>query len=174
VSEDFVNLRSAFLAIMVSCVTVIAMTGAAFGESVYVAAKSAQLRSGKTSLDPVVASVKLGETLEVVTRDDRWLQVQTTKGVKGWIYHNNVSASKPSGGNTELAALGKSFRQTDASDVTASAGARGLDKTSEVYARRSGITQQQRDAVDRMTAYKVSDEDIQQFLKSGRLGEYAE
>ena len=168
------NLRSAFLAIMVSCVTVIAMTGAAFGESVYVAAKSAQLRSGKTSLDPVVASVKLGETLEVVTRDDRWLQVQTTKGVKGWIYHNNVSASKPAGGDTELAALGKSFRQTDASDVTASAGARGLDKTSEVYARRSGITQQQRDAVDRMTAYKVSDEDIQQFLKSGRLGEYAE
>ena len=112
------NLRSAFLAIMVSCVTVIAMTGAAFGESVYVAAKSAQLRSGKTSLDPVVASLKLGETLEVVTRNDHWLQVQTTKGVKGWIYYNNVSASKPVGGDNELEALGKSFRRTDASAVT--------------------------------------------------------
>ena len=166
--------RCAFLAMMVSFVTAITMTDAAFGETVYVAAKSAQLRSGKTSLDPVVASLKLGETLDVVTRDDRWLQVQTTKGVKGWIYYNNVSASKPAGGDNELAALGRSFRRTDASGVTASAGARGLDKASEGYANRSGITQQHRDAVDRMTAYKIPDEDIQEFLKSGRLGEYAE
>lgn len=168
------NLRYAFLAMTVSFVTAITMTDAAFGETLYVAAKSAQLRSGKTSLDPVVASLKLGETVDVVTREDRWLQVQTTKGVKGWIYHNNVSASKPAGGDNELAALGRSFRRTDASGVTASAGARGLDKASEGYANRSGITKQQRDAVDRMTAYKIPDEDIQEFLKSGKLGEYAE
>ncbi len=74
------NRRCAFLAMMVSFVTALTMTDVAFGETVYVAAKSAQLRSGKTSLDPVVASLKLGETLEVVKRDDRWLQVQTTKG----------------------------------------------------------------------------------------------
>jgi hypothetical protein len=169
-----VNLRYAFLAMMVSFVTAITMTDAAFGETLYVAAKSAQLRSGKTSLDPVVASLKLGESLDVVTRDDHWLQVQTTKGVKGWIYYNNVSASKPAGGDNELEALGKSFRRTDASAVTASAGARGLDKASEGYANRSGITQQQRDSVDRMTAYKIPDEDIQAFLKTGKLGEYAE
>ena len=168
------NHRCAFLAMMVSLVTAITITDAAFGETVYVAAKSAQLRSGKTSLDPVVASLKLGETLEVVKRDDRWLQVQTTKGVTGWIYFNNVSASKPAGGDNELAALGRSFRRTDASGVTASAGARGLDKASEGYANKSGITQQHRDAVDRMTTYKISDQDIQEFLKSGRLGEYAE
>jgi len=166
--------RCAFLAMMVSFLTAITMTDAAFGETVYVAAKSAQLRSGKTSLDPVVASLKLGETLEVVTRDERWLQVQTSKGVKGWIYHNNVSPSKPAGEDNELASLGRGFRQTDASEVTASAGARGLDKATEGYAKRSGITQQQRDAVDRMTAYKIPDEAIQEFLKSGRLGEYAE
>ncbi len=168
------NHRCAFLAVMVSLVAVITMTDAAFGETLYVAAKNAQLRSGKTSLDPVVASLKLGEALEVIKRDDRWLEVQTTKGVKGWIFHNNVSASKPAGGDNELATLGQSFRRTDASAVTASAGARGLDKASEDYAKRSGITQQQRDAVDRMTTYKVSDEAIQEFLKSGRLGEYAD
>lgn len=168
------NHRRACLAILVSLVTAIMITDLAFGETVYVAAKSAQLRSGKTSLDPVVASLKLGETLEVVKRDDRWLQVQTTKGVTGWIYSNNVSTSKPMGGDNELAALGQSVRRTDASAVTASAGARGLDKASEDYAKRSGVTQQQRDAVDRMTIYKISDEEIQAFLKSGRLGEYAD
>ena len=166
--------RCAFLAMMISLMTAIMITDPAFGETVYVAAKSAQLRSGKTSLDPVVASLKLGETLEVVKRDDRWLQVQTSKGVTGWIYSNNVSASKPAGGDSQLAALGRSFRQTDASGVTASAGARGLDKASEGYANRSGITRQHRDAVDRMTTDKISDEELQEFLKSGRLGEYAE
>jgi SH3 domain-containing protein len=169
-----VNHRRACLAVMVSLVTVMMITDLAFGETVYVAAKSAQLRSGKTSLDPVVANLKLGETLEVVKRDDRWMQVLTTKGVTGWIYSGNVSPSKPMGGDSELAALGQSVRRTDASAVTASAGARGLDKASEDYAKRSGITQQQRDAVDRMTTYKISDEEIQAFLKYGRLGEYAD
>lgn len=159
---------------MVLCVIAITMTGAAFGETLYVAAKSAQLRSGKTSLDPVVASLKLGETVDVVKRDGRWLEVQTANGVKGWIYDNKVSASKPTGGDNELAALGRSFRRTDASGVTASTGARGLDKASGDYANRSGITQRHRDAIDRMTAYKIPDEEIHEFLKSGRLGEYAE
>ena len=166
------NHRHTFLAIMVFMVT--AMTGAAFGETLYVTAKSTQLRSGKTSLDPVVASLKIGEALEVVKRDDRWVQVKTAKGVTGWIYSGNVSESKPAGGDNELAAMGKGFRQTDAAGVTASAGARGLDKAAESYANRVGITQQHRDAVDRMTANKIPDEDIQTFLKAGRLGEYAE
>ena len=166
------NHRHAFLAIMVFIIT--AMTDAAFGETLYVSAKSAQLRAGKTSLDPVVASLKIGEALEVVKRDDPWVQVKTAKGVTGWIYSGNVSGSKPAGGDNELAAMGKGFRQTEASGVTASAGARGLDKASESYANRAGITQQHRDAVDRMTASKIPDEDIQAFLKAGRLGEYAE
>jgi hypothetical protein len=159
---------------LVALVAAVTMTGAAFGETLYVAAKSAQLRSGKTSLDPVVAGLKLGETLEVLKREDRWLQVKTGQGVTGWIYAGHVSASKPAAGDNELASMGQSFRKTEASAVTASAGARGLDKASEGYAIRSGITQQDRDAVDRMSAYRIPDEDIQSFLKSGRLGEYAD
>lgn len=173
-SEDPVNHRHAFLAMVVFVATAVTMTGVASGETLYVSAKTAQLRAGKTSLDQVVATLKLGDMLDVVKRDNRWLQVQTSKGVKGWIYSSNVSASKPAGADNELAALGRSFRRTDASGTTASAGARGLDKTSEGYANKSGITQQQRDAVDRMTAYKIPDEDIQEFMKSGRLGEYAD
>lgn len=168
------NRRFAFLTMLAAVMTAIGPTGTAFCETLYIAAKSAQLRSGKTSLDPVVATLKLGDTVEVAKREDRWLEVKTTKGVTGWIYDNKVSPSKPASGDSELAALGRSMRGADASAVTASAGARGLDKTSGTYANRSGITQQQRAAVDRMTAYKITDEEIQEFLKSGKLGEYAE
>jgi len=154
--------------------TAITITGTADAETLYIAAKSAQLRSGKTSLESVVAHLKLGETVDVVKREDRWLQVKTRTGVTGWIYDNKVSTSKPASGDSELALLGQSMTGTDASAITASAGARGLDKASDTYANRSGISQQQRLAVDRMSTYKISDEDVQEFLKSGRLGEYAE
>lgn len=149
------------------------LTATAWAETVYVTAKTALLRSGKTSLDAVVTNLRYGQALEVVAREDRWLQVQTDAGAKGWIFYNKVSGTKPAGGDGELAALGQRFRKGDSS-VTASAGARGLDKASESYANRTGVTQQQRDAVDRMTAYKIPDNEIQEFLKSGRLGEYAE
>ena len=76
--------RYTVLTLLVSLLTAITMTGAAFGETLYIAAKSAQLRSGKTSMDPVVATLKLGEPLEVMKRDTRWLEVRTTKGVTGF------------------------------------------------------------------------------------------
>ncbi len=162
-----------WIGFLAACVIGLAFAPAALAESVYVTAKSAQIRSGKTSLDPVVANLQYGQELEVLSRDDKWIQVQTSGGAKGWIYSAKVSSTKPSGSGGDLAALGERYRRGDPS-VTASAGARGLDKASEGYANRTGITKPYRDAVDRMTAYKIPDEEIQEFLKSGRLGEYAQ
>lgn len=142
-------------------------------ETLYVQAKTAQLRAGKTSLDPVLANIRYGEAVEVLSRDGNWTEVKTAGGAKGWIFSNKLSASKPSGSNDTLARLGQGMRSGEASSSTASAGARGLDKTSEGYADRAGISQRDRDAVDRMTGYLVSDDEVEQFLKEGGLGEYA-
>ena len=148
--------------------------GLALAETVYVQAKTAKLRAGKTSLDAVVADLKFGEALEVLLKDGTWLEVQTGNGMKGWIFAGKTTATKPAGGGDgDLARLGKSIRQTKAGDVTATAGARGLDKASEGYANRAGITQRDRDAVDRMAAYRMSDQEVEDFLKEGGLGEYA-
>ncbi len=168
------NRRYAFFSPLICFVTAVLLTGTGVCETLYVAAKNAPLRAGKTSLDPVVTTLALGETVEVLKREDRWLQVKTANGVTGWLFDNKVSASKPASGESALAALGRNMRGADASAVTASAGARGLDQAPGVYANRSGITPQQRAAVDRMTAYKISDEEVQEFLKAGKLGEYAE
>ena len=149
------------------------LAGVALAETVFVQGKTAKLRSGKTSLDNVVADLKFGEALEVLRKDGNWLQVQTAEKVTGWIFSNKTAATKPSGGDETLAKLGRSFRRSEASDVTAAAGARGLDKVSEGYANRSGITQQHRDTVDRMTAYRMNDQEVEDFLKDGGLGEYA-
>ena len=93
----------------------------AWAETVYVQAKTAQLRAGKTSLDAVVGNVKFGDALEVVGRDGSWVEVKTSGGARGWIFANKTSTSKPSGGNDTLARLGQSMRGGDASATTASA-----------------------------------------------------
>ena len=144
-----------------------------WAETVYVQAKTAQLRAGKTSLDAVVGNVKFGDALEVVGRDGSWIEVKTSAGAKGWIFASKTSASKPSGTNDTLAKLGQSMRGGDASATTASAGARGLVKASEGYANRAGVSARDRDAVDRMTTYQIPDQEVEEFLREGGLGEYA-
>lgn len=147
--------------------------GAALAETVYVQGKTAKLRSGKTSLDRVVADLKFGQELEVLRRDGSWLEVKTASGATGWIFANKITLARPTEGDDDLARLGKSFRRRDAAEITASAGARGLDKVSEGYANRAGITQRHRDTVDRMAAYQITDQEVEDFLKEGGLGEYA-
>lgn len=148
--------------------------GVALAETVYVQAKSVKLRVGKTSLDAVVTDLKFGDALEVLRKDGTWLEVQTGTGTKGWIFAGKTTATKPVGsGDDDLARLGKSVRRGEAGNVTASAGARGLDKASEGYADRAGITPRDRDAVDRMAAYRMGDQEVEDFLKEGGLGEYA-
>ena len=150
------------------------LTVVALAETVFVQSKTAKLRSGKTSLDSVVADLKFGESLEVLGKEGNWLEVQTTRGAKGWIFAGKTTPTKPTVGEDDvLAKLGKSFRRTEAGDVTASAGARGLDKVSEGYANRVGITQQHRNAIDRMAGYRITDQEVEDFLKNGGLGEYA-
>ena len=104
------------------------LTGVALAETVFVQSKTAKLRSGKTSLDSVVADLKFGEPLEVLGKEGNWLEVQTARGAKGWIFASKTTQTKPAGSEDDmLAKLGKSFRRTEAGDVTASAGARGLE-----------------------------------------------
>lgn len=146
----------------------------ASAETMYVQAKTAQLRAGKTSLDKVTANLRYGDELEVLRKDGSWVEVKTGAGQRGWIFSNKLSSSRPSGGDSELASLGKSVRQKDASSVTASAGSRGLDSVSEGYAKQAGITKQVQDAVDRMAAYRITDQEVEDFLSKGRLGEYAQ
>ena len=57
-------------------------SGIALAETVFVQAKTAKLRAGKTSLERVVADLKFGEALDVLKKEDNWLEVSTAAGVK--------------------------------------------------------------------------------------------
>ncbi|MBI4002843.1 MAG: SH3 domain-containing protein [Nitrospira defluvii] len=165
--------RSVWVPLIVLWIGLFVWETEALAETIYVQAKTAQLRVGKTSLDAVVGNVKFGDALEVVGRDGSWVEVKTSAGARGWIFANKTTTSKPSGSNDTLAKLGQSMRGGDASATTASAGARGLDKASEGYANRTGVSARDREAVDRMTAYQIPDQEVEAFMREGGLGEYA-
>ena len=150
------------------------LVSVAYAEKVYVQSKSAPLWSGKSSLSQTVATVQFGQELEVLRKEDPWLEVRTTDGATGWISANRTTATKPSSGENLFAKAGQAIRQTEAAPVTASTGARGLDKVSEAYAHNSGIPKQYQDTVDRMTTYRIPDQEVEGFLKEGRLGDYAQ
>ena len=150
------------------------LVSVAYAEKAYVQSKSAPLWAGKTSLSQTVATVQFGQEREVLRKEEPWLEVRTSDGVTGWVSANRTSATQPSGGESLFAKAGQTFRQTEAAPVTASAGARGLDKVSEEYANRSSIPKQYQDTVDRMAAYRIPDPEVEGFLKDGRLGEYAQ
>lgn len=168
------SLRSGIVMQAALLLSLLCLTNMALAETVYVQAKSASLRSGKTSLSKVVTSVRFGQALELIEKNGNWFKVNDGKGRSGWIYHNKVSLSKPSGRENRLASLGKDFRQTQSSSVSGTAGVRGLGEFSNHYAQHSRIAVRHRRAVDRMTNYRLSDGEVEAFLKSGRLGEYAE
>jgi hypothetical protein len=150
---------------------VLLLVAIAYAETVYVRSRSASLRQGKSSVDQVVTRVGLGEALEVLIREEGWVRARTAEGKEGWIFGSNVSSEKPEGGDTLLSRLGRGFRG-EAAEVAASAGARGLDKTAEEYAARAGVGPQHVAAINRLEKFLVSDEEVDRFLREGRVGEF--
>jgi Bacterial SH3 domain len=166
------NLRLTSLVISATATACIATW--VFAETLYVQVGTAQIRSGKTSLDPVTGQVRFGEALNVLQREDKYIQVKTRDGVQGWIYSAKLATTPPvvEGDDNLFAKAGKVVRG-QAGQTTATGGARGLDKIAEGYAQQNNISPQSREAVDRMTNYQLGDKQIDEFMKKGGLGEYA-
>ncbi len=145
----------------------------ALAETVYVRARSAKIRSGRTALDRVVERVRRGTPLEVLEKDGRWLLVKTPKDNEGWVYASRTSPEEPEKDGGLLALIGKEFRG-DAAGTAASAGARGLDKVAEGYARRTGVTAAHIAAINRMEKFsaRISEGQVEGFLRKGKVGEY--
>jgi len=142
-------------------------------ETLYVIAKSAHIRAGKTSLDTVTDTIRYGDAVESIIRENDWVQIQTKSGAKGWIYAaNKLSSVPPVNDQGHFEKISANLKGP-VSSTTTSAGARGLDKVAQSYAENNGISAQSRQAVDDMAKYTVDDAQVDSFLKEGGLGEYS-
>ena len=149
--------------------------------TLYVTSDGAELKSESSSSSSTVAALKRGSALTLLSEEGRWYNVTTENNQTGWIYRGKVSEEEPEIENIEadegglgglLGGLSGSDINADAADSSRSI--RGLSPEAKEYANATGTPQQSQDALDSVIARKVSDKDIDQFLKAGKVGEYAE
>src|SRR5207237_10180684 len=97
-TEASMNARVPLRLVLLILMIVGSLFSVAWAETVFVQAKTAKLRSGKTSLDKVVADLQYGEALEVVKTEGTWTEGRTRSGVTGWMFASQTTTGTPSVG----------------------------------------------------------------------------
>lgn len=149
--------------------------------TLYVTSDRAELKAESSSSAETIAELKRGTELTLETTEGRWHRVTTENNRTGWIYRGKVSEDKPEiedieGGGEGLGGLlsGLSGSDISADAADSSRSIRGLSPEAKEYAESTGTPQQSQDALDYVLSLTIADPEIDQFLKQGNVGEYAE
>jgi hypothetical protein len=146
--------------------------GVGAANQVWVASAGAKVMAEAAATAKVVATPAVGAELTVLSTRDKWLEVSTPDGTKGWIYRGRVSETPPAAkGGSLFGQLGSSSIQANAADASRSI--RGLSPEVEQYAANAKTPEAYRKALDGVLAFKVADADLDRFLREGKIGEYA-
>jgi len=143
-------------------------------ETFYAKKKGVKVTGKKSPLSRVVATLQKGDAVELLKKGGRHYRVRLKNGREGWVFKFKLSKKKPAvqrGSGDILAGL------TGESSVTVkearSAGSiRGLKKVSKNYASLKRIDKVHVESVERMEKYKIDQNQLTKFKRSGRLGEF--
>jgi uncharacterized protein YgiM (DUF1202 family) len=126
------------------------------GTTMYVANKTAAVKSGTGLFAGTVVTLQMGDTVTIVTeKDAKWVEVRTSATKTGWVTLSSLTSKRiTAAGRTasasELALAGKGF----SSDVeTHYRDADGLDYT----------------GIDAMETQSIQIEVLQEFITTGHL-----
>lgn len=149
---------------------------AAAQQKLWVSSAGAKLKADTRATAATVAEVPVGAELTVLDTQDKWYDVSTADGARGWIYRGKVSESPPEGSGTDsggglFGALTSSRIEAGAADTSRSI--RGLSPETTQYAETAGTPEQVRHALDEVLELQVSETELEQFLADGHIGEYA-
>jgi SH3-like domain-containing protein len=125
------------------------------GKTMYVAIKSAALKSSTGFFASTRATLKLGDSVTVLQENGKWVEVRA-QSASGWIASSSLTSKRVivSGGTSasagEIALAGKGFNQ----------------EVENAY-KQSGTLNY--DAIDAMEAQTTSVDTLKSFLEEGRL-----
>lgn len=169
----------------------------------YVNTPTAQIKEDKNLSANTVAEVARGKKLKVLDPGDgRWLKVALAENpsVTGWIYFNKLVDQQPKDESSQLAFGGG----ITTSDLETSGSIRGLTKASQAYAKSMSSEEREKASEDihRIQTFPLNLKEfdkngngnleseelqaanearkkwfsrrVEQFVKEGKMGEYAE
>lgn len=142
-------------------------------ETWYVHAANAQLKAEPKMDGAQVASLKRGDTLQVVSNQGVWYEVEVN-GKKGWISKLFIGKNKPVG-QAELAndagdmSVAKSNRRRSSS-YSVSAATRGLTAGARLRENREQYRADEQ-ALQKMENQKIDKKEVQKFKNEGGLNQ---
>lgn len=146
-------------------------------DKLWVSSGNARLKADKKASSENLDTIPLGTEVSIIEKDGRWYKIKVPDGKEGWMYRGKLSDTEPSAEikkeSDDLLAFipGSSI---DAGKADTSRSIRGLSDETEQYAKKRNTPQNYKKALDTVLAYSVSEKELEDFLKKGKVGEYAE
>jgi uncharacterized protein YgiM (DUF1202 family) len=152
------------------------LAGTGYAETLYVKKSGTKLQAADSAKSDVLAKLGQGTPVTVIKKLKRFYQVSEPGGKKGWVFKFKLTSKAPKasgGGGDLLGALGGK-QKIAARESSSGSSIRGLTPVSENHAKKKGISAVDIQAVRQMETYRISAEEMDKFLKEGRLGEYGQ
>ena len=145
------------------------------GGAMWVTSDKARLKSKPKASSMTLSTVSVGSKVSVLESKKRWYHVRIPSGEKGWMYRGKLSDTPPA---KETEASDNLFSSMQSSSISAdeaqtSRSIRGLSKETEQYAQQRGTPEVYKKALDQVLAIRITDKEVDVFLKEGKIGEYA-
>jgi uncharacterized protein YgiM (DUF1202 family) len=119
---------------VLASVTLVAALAVAQAKTQWVERTKADVRAGRGSFYDVVDTVTKGEKVQVVSTQDQWMQIETPRARKGWVFEKALAAKEVAPSSSDFLKLAPGDAST--SRTAASAGAKGV--YAESYAKEKG------------------------------------
>lgn len=143
-------------------------------ETLYVKTTGAKLREGNSFRSRTLQKLNAGTPVKVLEKTKTFYKVSLPNGREGWILKLKLTSRAPAVRREKRPVGGLRRRPRIAAlESTSGSSIRGLVPASKKYAKDKGIPEQYIQAIMRMESYAIPAEELDQFLKEGKLGEYA-
>ena len=164
------HFMTAMTAVLIFCVIPVFAGGA-----MWVTSDKARLKSKPKASSMTLSTVPVGSKVSVLQSEKRWYRVRISSGEKGWMYRGKLSDTPPAKETEESDNLFSSMQSSSisADEAQTSRSIRGLSKETEQYAQQRGTPEVYKKALDQVLAIRITDKEVDVFLKEGKIGEYA-
>ncbi len=153
--------RLFFMFLFLLCMIVVFL----LADTLFVKIKSTFVRIKPKFYADGLAQLKAGDSVETISVQNGWMKIRTADGVIGWIHSGAVEEKK-----FKLFALDKSLKTQASASEVALAG-KGFNKNVEESYRKKNPAISFA-YVDKMLEIKIPPRKIEEFLRTGRLGEF--
>lgn len=157
-------------------------------EKFYVVSKNAKLKAEPSASSKTIAQLKIGTSLFLRTKQEKWYLVFTADGDNGWIYRGKVSSKAPGNDgekNDEFFVLEYEETSISGEKMYTARSIRGAKQNPEAagpgisdiacaYAELVGFEEDEVLSLSSTLMNRPSDTDIETFLRQGGIGEYSE